>query len=218
MELRSSDFRGKTFQYQCDPGVHSSWWTFDDERDVRDALWNVHEGDVVLDIGAGFGSYSLSSLAVGAVFAHAWGMEEDHYALFQESLKANGWEDRCIINHNGLLDMPGWYRWQTREFSPSPKEGFVFVDSIDNMMERDGSFSVGPHYLMKIDTEGAEYEILLGAEKFLKQSRPTILVENHDFLRPGATDLVRNYLLSQGFVLTVDRPSSMCTHSLYSPT
>jgi FkbM family methyltransferase len=217
MELRSSSFRGKDFKFQCDPEDHSSHWTFEDERGVRDELWDVHEGDIILDVGAAFGSYALSALAVGASFVHSWSMETHHQIMMEESLKANRWEKRCTVNRFGLFHRPGWYRWQDRRFSETPEEGFVVVDSIDHMMEDPELFPYGPRYFIKIDTEGAEPEILKGAEKFLEVHRPNILVENHDFLRPHATSLVREYLAEQGFELSVDRPSAMCSHSLYLP-
>jgi len=217
MELRSSTFQGKTFQFQCEPTDSSSWWTFDDEAAVRNELWEVREGDIVLDIGSGFGSYALPSLACGAALVHTWAVETNQCDLLEASLLANGWEGRCRVNRSGLLHRKGWYRWQDRSFSEEHQSGYVEVDSLDNVMVAYGLFHSGPRYLMKIDTEGAELEILQGGELFLSRNRPTILLENHDFLRPGATGLVHRYLEVQGFRLVTNRRSAMCSHSLFAP-
>ena len=74
----------------------------------------------------------------------------------------------------------------------SPKK-VVVAKSIDDLVFKDKSLPPG---FIKIDVEGAEYEVLNGALSTLKQYRPYILLATHDCHLPGVkNDCIR--LLSE---------------------
>ena len=108
--VQEKTFHGHTFKHvfvknmDWDP----SWWSFDDERDVRDELWAVAPGDTIFDIGAAYGSYTLCALACGAAQVFAWspqghpGAATPEAEFMRESIALNGWSDRVRIFEDGL--------------------------------------------------------------------------------------------------------------------
>ncbi len=109
-------FKGKTFEvvcYQGDGIYHPSVWSFMDEVETRDAWWDIQPGDLVLDVGADFGSYTLPALAMGAT-VYSWSppfklprnpLEADTLRL---SIAANGWADNSVVFDYGLWSDVGW--------------------------------------------------------------------------------------------------------------
>ena len=87
-----------------------SWFTYDDEVSVRDRQWDVKPGDVVLDVGAAFGSYAVTALACGAEHVFAWSPDEGDNSLemFGETIALNGWTSKCTIINDGVYSADGW--------------------------------------------------------------------------------------------------------------
>jgi FkbM family methyltransferase len=220
-----SSLRGSSFQYVYNTDYEASWYTFSDEQDVREALWDIKPGDVILDVGCGLGSYAMSAMALGAARADCWTPITSEQVYFQKSLVLNKWDQKVFVFPTGLWDRPGWLKILLneqggpigREFHEKEVEGSFRVDTIDNLMNKLLIYAKGPRYWLKIDTEGAEPEILKGGVEFLRRNRPMILVENHDFCRPNATAIVQEFLESEGYKLQMHRPRFTISHSLFVP-
>ena len=70
-----------------------SYFTFEgEERDFRDVYWDVKDGDVVFDVGASYGTYTLSARAMGATV----------YSFEPEKIIRDFIEDLRRIRHNEL--------------------------------------------------------------------------------------------------------------------
>ncbi len=73
--------------------------------------------------------------------------------------------------------------------------------------------------LIKIDVEGHEYEVLLGAEKVIKKNYPIILFEQHkgDFIngQSKVINLIKSYGYSHFFILQ-KAPRSMIKFNKFS--
>ena len=106
---------GPQVQADCCSTYPRSYETFDDETAVRLELWTVGPGDVVFDIGAAYGSYTLTALAMGASRVYAWApqghpvgpadeMEADY---LEASLALNGWSERARVFRDGLYSRSG---------------------------------------------------------------------------------------------------------------
>ena len=108
--------RGKVFSIYCCPEMwHPSWWSFMDELRVREEWWHIKPGDVVLDIGADFGSYTLSALAQGAASVYAWSPPFKDPTVPVEAMtlvrsgELNGWGiQRLHVAIEGLWSKAGW--------------------------------------------------------------------------------------------------------------
>ncbi|MEQ8384392.1 MAG: FkbM family methyltransferase [Coleofasciculus sp. A1-SPW-01] len=79
-----------------------------------------------------------------------------------------------------------------------------------------------PVQFIKIDVEGAELEVLRGAENLLKQWHPTLLIEVHGFALPNFGSNVnelRNFLKNIGYQESVLDSDGLCEenyfHALY---
>ena len=124
MKVRDFEFRGRPYKVACveDYPDHPTWFTFVDESDVRERFWRIRPGDVVLDVGAAFGSYAVTALAAGASRVWAWAPEGipgsvSEVGVLRATLELNGWSDRCEVLTNGVYDRDGWLHTKTQEFS-----------------------------------------------------------------------------------------------------
>jgi FkbM family methyltransferase len=225
-QILELEFRGNRFKALVNPTKgHPSSWSHMDEFITRDLWWNVGQGDIVLDVGADFGSYSLTALAAGASLVVAWSppfkaaSPAESHAL---SLSAweSGFEDRLLVETSGLWSERGWLSamdgprpptlHRTREDALKVIEGqpghcTVFpVKTLDEYLERaplmvkdfkSSLWKRDRRWWLKIDTEGSELEVLRGARGFILSMRPTILVENHPHVLRDAESVVEEFLL-----------------------
>lgn len=142
----------------------------------------VREGAVVFDIGAHAGFYTLlASVLVGAqgrVFAFE--PAPRNLCYLKEHLRINGIKNVSVIE-GAVSDCD-----TVAQFDEGPNHSMghlapggrlaVRTASLDEMMKR-GEL-LPPDY-MKIDVEGAEANVLLGAKSVLTAHRPTIFLATH---------------------------------------
>jgi FkbM family methyltransferase len=230
-------FKGHPYKIVCDrsnPGYqHPSWFSFDDEADVRERIWDIQPNDAVFDIGAAYGSYTLTALAAGARAVWAWTPqgppgEVTEAGMLERSIKANGWGERAVLYREGLFDRSGWLNVVTQEFyedEPMPHADIVRVRSFDDYgfgscddadkmafysWQREGGI------WFKLDVEGAELKVLTGANNFIQSYHPKITVENHNFKRATIEQEVRDLLVGQhGYTEISTVPYHAVSHSLY---
>lgn len=190
-------------EVQGTPADHASWWSFDDEQEVRDRHWHPKAGEVVLDIGAAFGSYVLPALAAGARVV-AFSPADFDTELLEKNLSLNPeLGKRCIIVRDGIYSQNGAFDPDRCVFvsdaemessAPElygtignradggagfPKGQLIRTRSLDSFMRsRPGIERID---WIKIDIEGAEFEALKGAEQCLRRWHPKLLIEFHLF-------------------------------------
>jgi FkbM family methyltransferase len=198
---------------------HSSWYSFDDEQHLRDRWWRPAAGDTVLDVGAAYGSYALPALALGARVV-CFSPADFDTELLELNLSLNpDLARRCLVLRDGLYSRDGYFDPDHCTFAATPVRDaadhdtgqWLRVRSLDSLLEeRPGIERVD---WMKLDVEGAELEVLRGAEKALRMYRPRILVENHEFQKPGIEHAVRDYVLGLGLGYQIDGPHQHCAVS-----
>jgi len=189
-----------SFVFEPDPTDPNpaSTLTFTDEESVRTRFWypNIKEGDVLFDIGAGFGSYMLPALAMGALFILGFSPEHDYEQLLR-NLNLNGWHCndkkrlRCIVTKTGLYSEDGFLDTDSQRFEKERWSNLGTVipvttlDSYVELLRQDISLRCHDCAdridFMKLDVEGAELHVLKGALATLKRYRPKLLIENHIF-------------------------------------
>ncbi len=163
------------------------------------SLFRPKEGDTVVDVGAHMGRYTIpSSKSVGAsgkviaVEAHP-----HNFRILQHNLRLNkltnvdalNWavyskkarlklylpdEDSGYTMHHSLMT-----NYLTTKYSKEIEGKYIEVeaDTLDNLLK---SRNITTADWIKIDVEGAEYEVLKGAKEILSANKPTsILVEVH---------------------------------------
>lgn len=169
---------------------------FEDEQPVRDKFWKPGDGEVVVDVGAAIGSYTLPALAAGARVL-ALCPQADHRKLLVENLGRNsGFAERCTVLDVGAHESWGWMklngsrdRYERALTWPGPGDPETFlVGPIDGLrLERVD--------WIKIDVEGHEEAVLRGAEDTIRRCRPKLLVENHVFMDSQIEKRVSDFVI-----------------------
>ena len=162
-------------------------------------LFRPKEGDTVVDVGAHMGRYTItSSKSVGAsgkviaVEAHPY-----NFRILQHNLRLNKLKNVSALNravyskkarlklylpdedlgytmHHSLMT-----NYLASKYSKEIERRYIEVeaDTLDNLLKIRGINEVN---WIKIDVEGAEYEVLRGAKEILSTNKPiSILVEVH---------------------------------------
>jgi FkbM family methyltransferase len=175
------------------------------ERDLQRTMAAiVRPGDVVFDVGANVGFFTLlaSRLAgpggrVVAIepFARNLDFLRQHIALNQLA--------NVVVVAQAVADQPG-----TGAFAPgrSPSMGRldasgipVAVTTLDALV---ASGTVPPPRVIKMDIEGAESRALSGARRTLADHRPIILLSTHGHAQDAAC---RAFLEELGYTVTLRR-------------
>jgi len=225
-------FRGHPYKIAYVDRIHTdpSWYSFEDESVVRDRTWDIRPGEIVFDVGAAYGSYTLTALACGAAFVYAWSPEAhpgggpSEADLLEQSLKLNGWSDQCrVFPDIGCYSSRGTINTFTLKFEPDTMVektdgNRIAVSTFDEQILPRVVIRKDRSYVMKLDVEGAEVEVLKGAEQFILQARPRIQVENHQFKDASIEQRVRDWLTARGYLEVSTYPYGSVSHSLYVPT
>jgi FkbM family methyltransferase len=170
----------------------ASTLTFDDEEIIRQQYWYpfIKKDDIIFDIGAAFGSYCLPALAMGAT-VYAFSPEHEYPKILNTIAENKGFKERCHVYDFGFYSDLGYFKTDTAKFynEMSQKDAkavnagnwtgwYIPVQKLDMFVSTLGLKRID---YIKIDTEGAEYEILKGAEQTLEQYKPKLLIEFHLF-------------------------------------
>jgi FkbM family methyltransferase len=215
--IKEFTFRGFPYRISatesipCDP----SWFSFVDESEVRDRDWTISPGDVVLDIGAAYGSYALTALAAGASMVHTWSPDQTENVVLRESLALNGWSEKVIVHEDGLWSRTGFLSYTGNigvVFSETEPSGGFPVRTLDSH-----DLGLGRLDWMKLDVESAEVEVLKGAAVTITKFRPRVVVENHEFMIPGIEAQVSAFFASMNYETVRVTPYHSVSHGLYVP-
>ncbi|MGB2713672.1 MAG: FkbM family methyltransferase [Vicinamibacterales bacterium] len=186
---------GHTYAFVC-PNRMVSWRarTFlTKEPETLGWIDTFQRGDVLFDIGANIGLYSIYA-ASRSVRVVAFEPESQNYALINQNIFLNGLGDRiqclaiALSDRNGvdyiylsrfragesMHNFGGALDWQQRPFTPSFQQGSVAF-SLDGFLE----FQPDPFPThIKIDVDGIEAKVIRGAARTLRDPRlKSLLVE-----------------------------------------
>lgn len=164
-------------------GNFIEYWIYMDGIYERDWIRNVIpfiEGRVLIDVGSNVGIYPLV-LHKKARFIYAFEPERENYRRLIDNLKRNNINNVEVIN-KAVSD-------QTKKASlfisndsgshslllhSNGKIEKVSVITLDGFLFKRKRLDVG---LVKIDVEGAEFDVLRGATRLIKKYRPALLIE-----------------------------------------
>ena len=186
--------------------------TFNDEENVRSAYWYpfIEKGDVIFDIGAAFGSYCLPALAMRAI-VYAFSPEHEFPKIKDTIAENNGFKQRCHVYNFGFYSETGFFKTDTAKFfkkgemdedamSNSNRANwtgwYIPVKRLDDFVAKENLEKID---FIKIDTEGAELEVLKGAIQTLEIYKPKILVEFHIFKDHMIQSKIHEFLLKLGY-------------------
>ena len=156
---------------------HNASTFYDNEPIFLEKWGGVKGGDVVVDAGACFGAYTLPALAAGA-FVYACEPSAMHAEVLGMNIEANGWRRHWVESRTILGDGEA-YPEGLRAYAERSGFGTVSrTDTIDrwNLQRCDW---------LKIDVEGLELAVIVGALRTIKRCLPTLIIEDHDGIDPG---------------------------------
>jgi len=195
-----------------------AWFYVEEESTIENMLnmrayepvtWVAPErGNVVLDIGAHIGWYSIQAARAVGDSGRVVALEPDesNRKQLERNLALNQ-----IANHT-IVPLAAWSVTGLVHWSPSEVSVWNKIDavrgsetieaiSLDDLVTR---LSLPRVDWIKMDIEGAETEALAGAEVTLRRFHPTLFIEVHE-----CTEQVRRLLAGYGYSIeqeTFDQP------------
>lgn len=171
------------------------------EQDLRRDWWQIKSGDVVIDVGAGVGPYTLTALAAGAVCVVAFEPNKEQFFNLCQNLILNGWSNRCqalgVLACNQSGGMGSYYPQSSSPHREAGKPELRAMTTIDRVVSSIGFNRVD---WLKVDTEGFEPFVIEGAIETLTKFKPTIITENHVAFAADAKEQIASLLLPLGYV------------------
>ena len=168
---------------------------------------------VMVDIGANIGVVSLDwASRLPHVRIHAYEPHPATFAVLSENVAANHLDPRMTIRQQAVCRQAGTLTLRsvaegsmsTTAYNSSNEtvdEFTVSTVSLDEVIER--CAADGPVRLVKIDTEGAEADILEGARRETLGAIEQFVLEYHNFLCPDALARCEHVLTGAGFKCVV---------------
>jgi FkbM family methyltransferase len=151
------------------------------ELELLDVLRRLLKpGDLVVDVGANIGNHTVFFAGVCKCRVISIEPHPVAFKILKENIRINNLEGR-VVSHNLAL---GQSRG-TATFEPTPdhnlgastlttEQGAIPVVTLDELVARQRP------RLIKVDVEGMEFLVLLGASRTLQASRPMVCVEAKD--------------------------------------
>ena len=200
---RKYDYWKNTFrhiQFRRLTGVRLVEWRKSVEA-ITDPFMYLQEGfipspgEVVLDIGSQFGDYALIWEKMYGCSVYSFEISPENFAILKKNIEINrsGIRAYNIPLGNGEEIK---FMFDGSMFHKTDKGQPVKTVRIDEWV-RENKVTPG---ILKIDVEGAEYEVLHGAEETISAVRPKIILETHSrSLREKCDSFLkeRGYLLAK---------------------
>jgi len=192
------------------------------DKDYEDDKVKVDEGDVVFDIGANIGMFSLYSIHQGAKEVHSFEPGINQFGAIKNNLATKF--DNIFANNLAVSKKSGKVKFYIDDESSvtsstfsSGSNSYVEVESID-IETYFNSINIQKIDYLKIDCEGGEYEIIeFTNEKFLEEKVDKICLEFHIFKDDDNSrleDLI-NKLNKSGFEVRKKGNMLFCKNNRY---
>jgi FkbM family methyltransferase len=150
------------------------------EREIREREWNVKKDQIVMDIGAGVGSYTIPAGLMGPKIVYAFEPDLYKFDRLIKNVERNHLSNIHPISV-AMSSVEAVFPFCSTIGSINFKRDFEFdtntvATTIDKFVDRQ---KVERLDWLKIDVEGAEYEVLRGGIDSIKRFGPHILLETH---------------------------------------
>lgn len=195
--MKTQSFKGREFQVvQGSTHPMYSYHTFElEEHDLRNKYWNIQDGDVVIDVGASYGSYALTAAVMGAT-VYAFEPESSVFVDLVRNITLNGWDNKvfayCLAldDKDGVIDMKEY----APHWAPQTITSTFTATTLDNAASKLTKLD-----WIKIDVEGMEENVIKGGMKTINTYKPKLLIECHDFMKAGISTRVKELLPNYKF-------------------
>lgn len=173
---------------------------------VRQDYGPIPRGGVVVDVGANIGAFMLYAIMGGASRVIAFEPSSESFSVLGRNVERNRLADRVTIRQLAVSGVGGNTVWFPTTSNPSnrivddvkadpaARDGYaqVVTTSVAEIVDTHGDVD-----LLKLDCEGAEYDIVAATKPGDWSRIKAVRIEYHK----GRTDSLIAPLLSSGFVL-----------------
>lgn len=175
------------YTMRLSPDVVSVSWETVEVRSYRAFAGEIRPGDVVYDVGAHFGTYTLVAVARGGPSTRVVAYEPCDLTrrYLMRHLDWNGAAGQVIVRPMCCGDRVGEARFFYEPGVPAGANGLVWrqglretrvpLTTLDREVDELG---LTPS-IVKIDVEGAELSVLRGASGLVERHRPRLLISLH---------------------------------------
>ncbi|HEV7923501.1 MAG TPA: FkbM family methyltransferase, partial [Thermoanaerobaculia bacterium] len=144
--------------------------------------------------------YALLAASKGAK-VHAFEIQADIAGILRRNIERNGLQESITVVEMGCFSKEGEATIEHRGDAGSARldmsGGGVPLTTIDAYVTRAGVERVD---VILVDAEGADLEVLKGAEKVLERSRPAVMAEVHHLEAFGGSEQeLRGYMARLGY-------------------
>lgn len=185
---------------------------------VREDYGRFPPGGTVVDIGANLGAFALLAARLGARTVLAYEPNGAAFRCLQRNVEVNGLSASVRPRQVAVAAVagqkvrfpvaPSMYNRVAME-NESGEFETVGTTSLAEILARDATQGID---LLKVDCEGAEYDILFGAAPSDLRRVREIRMEYHK----GRESELMDYLRNAGFAITLFRPDSDSTGNLWA--
>lgn len=188
---------------------------YEDPETLRIFLSWLKPDTVFYDIGANVGFHALTAnrfINTGKVYAFepmpaVQQLFEKHISLNKKHIINNNikFSPIAVSNEEKLVEFSNDVNYRDGNtyiigsyiFAAAANKIMVQCQSIDGLIEQ----GFEKPDIIKIDVEGAEYDVLVGAKNTLQQYKPNILLATHDCHLPGVQKKCVTFLNELGYYL-----------------
>jgi FkbM family methyltransferase len=182
--------RGQSYDVDLDEPIERDMYTLY-ETDIRQNYWDIQPGDVVIDVGAGWGEYGLTALVLGASkvyfiepvkerckrIAHQLEVinhiEKERFKIINKAL---------VLNETAKEEEGVPWSSETSSSYYDNMDGGRIKNVISTDLNIDGDFERVDW--IKIDVDGAEVHALTVLYDIIRKFKPNLLIEVHPFISP----------------------------------
>jgi len=178
---------GRGLQWQFDPGIWGSalgaaTGGVHESAELDAVCQRLDRSSVVVDVGANIGAFAIPVTKATGARVIAIEPVSSTFALLVANIARNGAGDFVTTVHSAIGDAAGNAVMTTdaqsanhvlvRQTTARVGEERIAVTTLDRLLAREPRID-----LIKVDVEGLELKVLLGARKTLEDHAPTVLLE-----------------------------------------
>ena len=173
------------------------------------------EGDTVIDIGAHIGRYTITSSKQVGNTGRVVAIEADpeNFELLKRNIALNKLTNVLTLNYAvfstrtrmKLYEQSASAKYNSLMLARAAKtKNYVEVnaDTLDNILKLN---EVNQVNWIKIDVEGAEFEVLKGSSKTLSSENVSLFIEIHNIEDPSHYDNIVDFLKSRNYEITFEQ-------------
>lgn len=173
--------------------------------DIYHKYYKPKPGDIIFDVGAHIGSYTLKahSYIGSSGYIYTFEPEPENFYLLQRNVAINDFKNVKTFNyalsvrHGTLIFFKD--SENTGMCSATLKKGNLhFAAKTITLDHFTNYYDIKKVNFLKVDVEGHEYEVLEGGKSFLKVCK-NVAIETHERLGGPPNSLIKEFLEKQGF-------------------